>query len=75
MININPETQCIRDDGSVYLQATCDSTADLKASAGSASYDLKKIDGFDISFGSLVLVGTAGDFYYFNGSTWSKVGS
>lgn len=75
MIKINPKTQCVRDDGTVYLQATCDSTNDLKASGSSASYDLKTIDGLDISFGSLALVGTAGDFYYFNGSTWSKVGS
>lgn len=75
MLKVNPGTQFIRDDGTLYFQATCDSTNDLKATSGSQSYDLANIDGFKISFGSLALVGTAGDFYYFNGSTWAKVGS
>ena len=65
MFKVNPGTQFVRDDGTLYFQGTCDTTGDLPST----------VDGFEPSFGSLILVGPAGNFYYFNGSTWTKVGS
>lgn len=67
MIKVNPDSSVVRTDGTLYLQATADATSDLTS--------LTTMDGYKISFGSLCLIGGTGDFYYFNGTTWKKVGS
>lgn len=68
MIKVNPDSSVVRTDGTLYLQATADSTSDLSG--------LTTMDGYKISFGSLCLVGATGDFYYFaSNNTWKKVGS
>lgn len=65
MFKTNPGTEFVRDDGCIYFQGTGDTTSDLPP----------VVDGKKPGFGSLILIGTAGDFYYYNGSTWVKVGS
>lgn len=67
MIKVNPDSSAVRSDGTLYFQATADSTSDLSS--------LVTMDGFPVSFGSLCLIGGSGDFYYFDGTTWKKVGS
>lgn len=65
MFKTNPTTEYVRDDGTLYFQGTGDTTSDLPTT----------VNGFKPGFGSLILIGTAGDFYYYNGSSWVKVGS
>lgn len=68
MIKVNPDSSVVRTDGTLYLQATADAASDLSG--------ITTIDGYKISFGSLCLVGTTGDFYFFaSNNTWKKVGS
>lgn len=67
MIKLVPNSPIQTNDGKWYVEATADSTSDLTS--------VTKIEGLDIAFGSLCLIGGSGDFYYFDSTTWKKVGS
>lgn len=67
MIKLIPNSPVQRDDGSWYLEAIADSTSDLSSAT--------KIEGLTVGFGALCLIGGSGDFYYFDGDSWEKVGS
>lgn len=67
MIKLVPNSPIQTDDGKWYVEATADSTSDLTS--------VTMIEGLAVAFGSLCLIGGSGDFYYFDSTTWKKVGS
>lgn len=67
MIKLVPNSPIQKTDGTWYVEAIADSTSDLTS--------VTKIEGLDLAFGSLCLIGGSGDFYYFDSTTWKKVGS